>query len=117
MITTRSIRPRPARTGRLAQLAVLVPTLAVVATAGIGSAAGGHASPQHRPGSAPSARVCFPASSWSPAPDAIRPCVRVTRLYEDGSFHFQVSDANGTVRYGGGVGVPNGYEYGRGGVR
>jgi hypothetical protein len=49
--------------------------------------------------------TCFPASQWGPASDGLRPCVRVTRLYEDGSFHFAVSDANGTVRYDAGVGA------------
>ena len=50
-------------------------------------------------------RVCFDRDSWSPAADALRPCVRIVRLYEDGSFKYRVSDANGTVRYSGGVGA------------
>jgi len=49
-------------------------------------------------------RTCFTAAEWS-GPDKYRPCVRVTRLYEDGSFKYAVSDANGTVRYSGGVGA------------
>lgn len=56
----------------------------------------------HRP--APP-RYCYPAASWAPAPDGLRPCVRVTRIYEDGSFTFSVSDARGTVRYTSGVGA------------
>lgn len=48
---------------------------------------------------------CFPAAKWGPAPDAVRPCVKVTRIYEDGSFAFKVSDADGVVRYTSGVGA------------
>ena len=33
---------------------------------------------------AESARLCFPAASWS-APDHERPCYRISRPYEDGS--------------------------------
>ncbi len=53
-------------------------------------------------------RTCFPAKLWDGTeqhPDSVRPCVRVTRIYEDGSFKFAVSDADGTVRYSGGVGA------------
>lgn len=49
-------------------------------------------------------RVCFPAHRWNADPQ-YRPCVQVSRLYEDGSFKFRVSDYNGTVRYSGGVGA------------
>jgi hypothetical protein len=49
-------------------------------------------------------RVCFPAARWD-ADDAERPCVRVVRLYEDGSLVVRVSDADGTVRYTAGVGA------------
>jgi len=48
---------------------------------------------------------CFPAAKWGPAADGLRPCVKVTRIYEDGSFGFRVSDANGTTRYTSGVGA------------
>lgn len=50
-------------------------------------------------------KTCFPAKRWGPVDDQYRPCVQVIRLYEDGSFKFAVSDANGTVRYSGGVGA------------
>lgn len=50
-------------------------------------------------------RQCFLASKWGPAPDAVRPCVEVTRIFEDGSFSYRVSDADGTVRYSAGVGA------------
>ena len=50
-------------------------------------------------------RECFPAAQWAPAPDSIRPCVRIARLYEDGSFKATVSDADGTIRYSVGVGA------------
>jgi len=63
----------------------------------------------HTQSEAPSApsRVCFPKQDWrgGPVDDQWRPCVRVTRLFEDGSFHVQVQDANGTTRYGFGVGA------------
>lgn len=48
---------------------------------------------------------CFPAAKWGPASDGVRPCVKVDRVEEDGSFSFTVSDANGTVRYTSGVGA------------
>lgn len=52
-----------------------------------------------------SGRICFSAQKWGPAPDAVRPCVEITKLYEDGSFQFSVSDADGTIRYTSGVGA------------
>lgn len=51
-------------------------------------------------------RTCFPASRWNADPQ-YRPCVRITRVYEDGSFKFAISDHNGTVRQSGGVGSEN----------
>lgn len=53
-----------------------------------------------------STRTCFPAGSWG-GNDAERPCVQVTRLYEDGSFSYRVSDANGVERYSADVGTPD----------
>ncbi|HEX7246395.1 MAG TPA: hypothetical protein VF245_12620 [Solirubrobacterales bacterium] len=47
---------------------------------------------------------CFSAAKWD-ASDGLRPCVEVTRIYEDGSFTYRVSDANGTERYTSGVGA------------
>ncbi len=49
-------------------------------------------------------RVCFPAGKWD-APQGQSPCIRVTRVYEDGSFTFSVSNKGGTVRYVGGIGA------------
>lgn len=60
------------------------------------------------PTSVPHGR-CMSARSWS-ADDGLRPCVSVRRVYEDGSFKAAVTDANGTVRYSIGVGVPDSYE-------
>lgn len=54
-------------------------------------------------------RACFPAHSWN-APQRLRPCVRIVRVEEDGSFKAAVSDHDGTVRYSLGVGVPDSYE-------
>lgn len=57
--------------------------------------------------SAPSSRVCFPFGKWNggTVPYSKAPCARITRVYEDGSFKFAVSDHDGTVRYSGGVGA------------
>ncbi len=52
-----------------------------------------------------SPRVCFPVGKWGPAPQRYAPCVRIRRVYEDGSFTFAVSDRDGTVRYSSGVGA------------
>lgn len=49
-------------------------------------------------------RRCFSASRWD-ANDAKRPCVQVTRIAEDGSFSYRVTDADGVVRYTAGVGA------------
>lgn len=55
----------------------------------------------------PGPRSCFPVSSWQGGTkvDELRPCVRILKVQEDGSFSFAVSDANGTVRYTSGVGA------------
>lgn len=47
---------------------------------------------------------CFPRSEWSDA-QRYRPCVRITRVEEDGSFTFAAQDHDGTVRYRSGVGA------------
>lgn len=66
---------------------------------GVGVAAAASGSDHHGEGR------CFPAAKWGPASDGLRPCVEVTRIYEDGSFTYRVSDANGTERYTSGVGA------------
>ena len=43
-------------------------------------------------------RVCFSKTGWS-ARDELRPCVRITRVYEDGSFDAKVENAGGDKRY------------------
>lgn len=75
---------------RAVLLAVVLPVLAMVLIAAtcelaVGSSTG-------------SPRTCFSRSAWS-ARDGLRPCVRVRTVYEDGSFEYSVTDANGTVRY------------------
>ena len=52
-----------------------------------------------------SPRVCFDVGKWGPAPQRYAPCVRIRRVYEDGSFTYAVSDRDGTVRYSAGVGA------------
>lgn len=75
-------------------------TLALVFIAVATSTALGALPPLHK-----NHRTCFPAKQWGPVADQYRPCVRIVRLYEDGSFKFAVSDADGTVRYSAGVGA------------
>jgi hypothetical protein len=43
-------------------------------------------------------RVCYSAASWGPAADGDRPCVRVARLYEDGSGRIVQENAEGSYR-------------------
>jgi len=43
-------------------------------------------------------QVCFSKHEWS-APDELRPCIRITGLYEDGSFEAAVGNARGDERY------------------
>jgi len=74
--------------------------IAAVALAGFGASQVATAA-----NTAPSPRTCFAAKNWGPAPESVRPCVRITRVEEDGSFEFSVSDADGTVRYTSGVGA------------
>lgn len=47
-------------------------------------------------------RTCFSAAKWGPAPDSIRPCVKLkANDPEGGAVRFTVSDASGVVRYTG----------------
>lgn len=39
--------------------------------------------------------ACFNADDWGPAADRKRPCVTITRIWEDGSFCAEVADASG----------------------
>lgn len=43
-------------------------------------------------------RTCFDAADWAPAPDSRRPCIRVGRLFEDGSASLYQEDAGGHYR-------------------
>lgn len=47
---------------------------------------------------------CYPAARWAPAPDAVRPCASIARVWEDGSVTVRVQDADGVVRYTVGIG-------------
>jgi len=58
----------------------------------------------HTAATADPGRTCFSAASWD-ADDAARPCVRIVRVEEDGSFRFRAEDADGTLRYVSGVGA------------
>jgi hypothetical protein len=74
------------------------------------AATGGSESAQASPGaiSLPKHAKCFPASQWDgseTAPDSVRPCVQIRRVYEDGSFVAAVMDANGVTRYTVGIGA------------
>jgi hypothetical protein len=76
---------------RLTVVLVLVSILAIVAYA------------TARPSSSP--RTCFPAAKWGPAPDRLRPCARIVRVFEDGSVQLAVEDASGRVRWRATVGA------------
>lgn len=55
----------------------------------------------------PTDRQCFKASEWGPAPDSVRPCVKLTgNSPELGAVQFAVSDASGVVRYQGFINTP-----------
>lgn len=86
-------------------LAVFALTCTVIGAAGVGIAATGGTTAW--PHAAAQPRLCFPLDKWNTGTVAARyrPCVRVVRLYEDGSFKYAVSDADGTIRYSGGVGA------------
>lgn len=92
---------------RIVVTIAIVSVFAILATVGVGSA--------DQTGSpiegAPGKRVCFPAAKWGPVPDQYRPCVRILRVQEDGSFGVSVSDGDGVERYTLGVGVPDRYEH------
>lgn len=90
------------RTLKLSLLIGLVLPVMYVALLGLGLVVGANAA------QSVGHRTCFPASMWDGTeqhPDSVRPCVKITRVYEDGSFKAAVSDANGTVRYNIGVGA------------
>lgn len=80
-------------------------TIIIVALAFAGVASAAPQSTQTIEGASNSPRVCFPKKDWGPASDRIRPCVRIARVEEDGSFRFSVSDGDGVVRYTSGVGA------------
>jgi hypothetical protein len=46
----------------------------------------------------PLRRFCYSAERWGPAAAGKRPCVRVARLYEDGSARLVQEPANGAYR-------------------
>jgi hypothetical protein len=52
-------------------------------------------------------RVCYPADSWGPAPDAQRPCYTVVRLFEDGSGYLLIGTAHHKIA---GCNIPNAAE-------
>lgn len=43
----------------------------------------------------PARTFCFNAADWGPASDAVRPCVKIRTLYEDGSARIVQTDAGG----------------------
>lgn len=52
-------------------------------------------------------RTCYPLADWDTGNVSAdyRPCARIARVFEDGSVRVQVSDADGTVRWGAGIGA------------
>lgn len=90
---------------RVYLLFVIMPCVALLLVAVIAMAAK-DAPPQHgttTPQRAP--RVCYPPAKWGPAEQKFRPCVRIVKVAEDGSFSFIVADHDGTVRYTSAVGA------------
>lgn len=88
--------PRP--TPRPVSPVLLAPIIAVLIMAAIGL--GATIAEAHTPH--PTDSACFKASEWGPAPDTIRPCVRIVgNSPEGGALRFKVSDASGVVRYTG----------------
>jgi len=72
----------------------------LVAALGIAAAPSRGESDRHAAG-----RVCFDPDDWGPAKYRFAPCVRIAKLYEDGSFKAVVSDYGGTIRYSIGIGA------------
>ena len=83
---------------RLIAVALCSAPLALGAGGAAIAGSGAIEAPQSQP------RVCFPRADWGAKP-ALRPCARITRVYEDGSVKLAVSDASGTVRWSVGVGA------------
>lgn len=55
----------------------------------------------------PTDQRCFSKADWGPAPDGIRPCVKLTgNVPTAGAVKFKVSDGDGVVRYTGVVTSP-----------
>lgn len=55
----------------------------------------------------PHAQHCFSAEDWGPAPDAIRPCVKLKgNVPAAGLVRFTVSNGGGPVRYRGTIPTP-----------
>lgn len=87
---------------RMWMLCVALPCIVLLSIAGVATAVEG-STPDVTAKHAP--RVCFPAAKWGPAPKRYAPCVKITKVFEDGSFSFAVSDKDGVVRYTAGVGA------------
>ncbi len=85
---------------RISLLVVSALALVVLCLAWIGVSAAAKHCPKPQP-----SRVCFPQAKWGPAPERFRPCVQVLRVFEDGSFSYAVTDADGTERYTAGIGA------------
>ena len=66
--------------GRVRKHVAIAVAAGLLASAGIAGADPG----SRTAGERETARICFPAASWS-APDHERPCYRTSRPYEDGS--------------------------------
>lgn len=87
---------------RSVALRIALVSVWLVALLGTGALAVAHT--PKRDAESPRQRVCFPAGKWD-ARDAVRPCARITAVYEDGSVEVAVSDADGDVRWRSQVGA------------
>jgi hypothetical protein len=88
---------------RMWTICVLMPCLALVIIGVIACATAKADTPTRS-----TDHVCFAASQWGPAPDAVRPCVTIGIAAKplDSLVWFKVKDADGTVRYSGYVNTP-----------
>ncbi|HEX3241117.1 MAG TPA: hypothetical protein VHR18_13405 [Solirubrobacterales bacterium] len=93
---------RPIRDSTTPQAVVLaaLAAVALLLVVSVGAVEGSTASATERTVGG----ACFPAGSWDADLDD-RPCVRIVRVAEDGSFSYAVTDADGTRRYRGAIGA------------
>jgi len=100
-------RPNHAWTVRLAESVYVHRAHVVITTALLALVAIGCIACATAQGAVTTDRECFPADSWSPAPDSVRPCVTIkANAPEAGAVRYTVADGSGIVRYAGYINTP-----------